>query len=140
MKLGLSWDKVIQTFSSGDYSPEECTPTTSQEKRELIAVPFPIRAPQPAGFHWIVTASDFLERHRKSALMVTGLVIIGTYGPAVKDVCNITAEVMVINQQLNSPLRRPVWLIEIRHVMAQAKYRKAQTRHKLAQAHKNPVS
>jgi hypothetical protein len=125
MKLNLSWEKILKTVSSGDYSPEDCTPAPSREKPELIAVPFPIVAPAPPRFQWINTASDFLERHRKTALMVSSLVILGTYGPAVKDVCNIVGEVMVVNQQLNSSLRRPAWLIERRHVMDRLKARNA---------------
>ena len=133
MKSSLSWNKVFQIVSGGDYSPEACTShAASHERRELKVVPVPIEAPQPAGFQWINTASEFLERHRKTALIVSSLVIIGTYGPAVKDVCNIAAEVMVVNQQLNSPLRRPAWLIERRHVIDRVKSRKAQSRHKRA--------
>ena len=137
MKSSLSWNKLIRTLSSGDYSPEAATPQAdSPERWELMGVPVPIKARPSASFQWIDTVSDFLERHRKTALVVTGLVIIGTYGPAVKDVCHIAGEVMVIRQEVNSPLRRPTWVIELRRVMAQMKSRQAQSRPRRSQTPK----
>jgi hypothetical protein len=131
MNITTSWKKIIQTVSGGDYSPEKCMPMASQDERELISVPFPIEPLQTKDFHWINTFSDFLERRRKTVLMVTGLVILGTYGPACKDVCNILGEAIYLNQQFRSSPHRPAWMITRGRLLARQHSRKAQTRRPL---------
>jgi hypothetical protein len=128
VRLSLSWNKIIRTKSSGDYLPAEGTPATAfQERRELIAVPVRIKAPHSAGDERLKPVNTILERWRKTILLVTGLVSIGTYGPACKDICNIVGEVIYINHELNAPLHRPVWFLARRRAMARLQSLKAQT-------------
>jgi hypothetical protein len=107
MTTQLPRNQKYSTVSGGDYSPDALiSPTTDPEQRERL---IPILQPQQAKSTWLERSSNFLERRRKTLLCVLGIVIVGTYGPAIKDVFNIASEVIRIDQELNSHSHLPFW-------------------------------